>query len=79
MKEPPVTKDEMIDHAITLGMIVIEDRQGLAAASEIDGCFTRDGRTTPSATRLEACSRSSMRSMGDESARRRARDPMRRS
>jgi hypothetical protein len=54
VKEPSITKDEMIDHAVTLGTLMIEGQGKVASQRpEIDGCFTNDGRTTPSATRLE--------------------------
>ncbi|MFO0735840.1 MAG: hypothetical protein U0270_08170 [Labilithrix sp.] len=67
VKEPPVTKDEMIDHAITLGMIMIEGQTKVSQQRpEIDGCFTRDGRTTPSATRLEGLLALEHALMGDE-------------
>lgn len=54
VKEPSITKDEMIDHAVTLGQIMIEGQTRVATERpQFDGCFTKDGRTTPSATRLE--------------------------
>lgn len=53
-REPAITKDEMVDHAITLGQLMIDGQVKVAAERpEIDGCFTKDGRTTPTATRLE--------------------------
>lgn len=54
VKEPSISKDEMIDHAVMLGKIMMEGQTRVSSQRpEIDGCFTRDGRTTPSATRLE--------------------------
>lgn len=54
VKEPSITKDEMIDHAVTLAMLMVENQSRVAAnRPEIAGCFTQDGRTTPTATRLE--------------------------
>jgi hypothetical protein len=54
VKEPSITKDEMIDHAVALGKLMIDSQtKVLSQRPEIDGCFTKDGRTTPSSTRLE--------------------------
>ncbi len=54
VKEPSITKDEMVDHAVTLAMLMVENQTRVAKQRpEIDGCYTNDGRTTPTATRLE--------------------------
>lgn len=53
-KEPPVTRDAMLDHGIALARRMVDDqRRTREKLPELDGCFTADGRTTPSATRLE--------------------------
>jgi hypothetical protein len=54
VKDPSITKDEMIDHAVTLAQLMIESQTKVSKVRpEIDGCYTKDGRTTPTATRLE--------------------------
>lgn len=51
---PSVSKDEMIDHGVAIGRMIMEGQRAVfGERPAIDGCFTRDGRTTPTATRLE--------------------------
>lgn len=52
--DPPIAKADILQHAIDLGRMMIEGQTETAASHpEYAGCYTNDGRTTPSATRLE--------------------------
>ncbi len=52
--EPKASKEEVIDHAVALGKMMMDGQAKVAREHpDIDGCFTGNGRTTPSATRLE--------------------------
>jgi hypothetical protein len=54
VKDPPITKDEMVEHAYALGKVMMAGQaQVTKSRKSIDGCYTSDGRVTPSATRLE--------------------------
>ncbi|MBX3231698.1 MAG: hypothetical protein KIT84_23270 [Labilithrix sp.] len=54
VQDPPITKSEILQHAIDLGRSMIESQTKTAEERpELAGCYTNDGRTTPSATRLE--------------------------
>ena len=48
-----VSRQTMLVHVIQIGMSMLAMRPELTAESEIFGCFTGDGRTCPTATRLE--------------------------
>jgi hypothetical protein len=50
---PPVTLDEMLGHAIAIGGGMISIQQWVALIPGFTGAFGGDGRSTPSATRLE--------------------------
>lgn len=52
LKSPPVSRDDMVDHGIALANTII-DGQDHQPKPAIVGCYTKDGRTTPTATRLE--------------------------
>ena len=49
----PVGYDEMIDHAIAIGVTMIDTQQWTRWVPGVTGAFGADGRSTPSSTRLE--------------------------
>ena len=48
-----VSRRELLDHARRTCRDMLEDQQGQLASPSIRGCYTHDGRTCPTATRLE--------------------------
>lgn len=52
LKSPPLTRDAMVDHALEIANVIV-DGQDHVNRPAIAGCYTRDGRTTPTSTRLE--------------------------
>ncbi len=51
--ELPVSKKLLINHAIQICESMVQDQIRRPERTEYDGGFSKDGRTTPSATRLE--------------------------
>lgn len=51
---PAKTREELFATSIHIGRSMLDEQTRTASRSpELDGCYTPDGRTTPSATRLE--------------------------
>ncbi len=52
--EPDETdRQRLIDHAAQIGRSMLAEQLQVVSSPLLDGCFTPDGRTTPTATRLE--------------------------
>jgi hypothetical protein len=50
---PPLPPKAILGHAIQICNSILDDTEPIQKNSTADGCFTHDGRTTPTATRLE--------------------------
>lgn len=56
LAKAPVSREEMVDHAIVLGRLMMSEQADVLATLDdpnVAGAFDADGRTTPAATRLE--------------------------
>ncbi|MGE3316468.1 MAG: hypothetical protein AB7O26_15235 [Planctomycetaceae bacterium] len=53
LKSPRVTREAIIHHAAQVSESILNSQPAHPENSELHGCFTKDGRTTPTATRLE--------------------------
>jgi hypothetical protein len=51
--EVPVPRELLVNHAIQISEAILQDQIEDPERPEYDGGFTEDGRTTPTATRLE--------------------------
>lgn len=50
---PPASRDELMRHAVQICQSILSERPNIAEEAPEHGCFTDDGRTCPTATRIE--------------------------
>lgn len=53
LKEPPIPKEEIAQHALALGLEMVEEQEYAAKSGGPPGAFDHQGKCTPAATRLE--------------------------